>query len=285
MSFSMVTASTNNAVRTPPRAVASPPENVTADFAMTQVVTLGQPYNTPKAANIRAFCAARLLNNDNQRLFLFRKETGNTWTNIALDSTPSVPKLTAPPAEIARKLSTILVSCPDVNQVIMRGPDGERVTAEDVSNMQFTPLEEQAVAPPVEEVAAPPADTNAMMRQIKDVDTKVDDLAFMLKADMVELKASLDAKFDWVVKELDRKLTHIIDVLYKTVEHPPPVASDVETVEQPDASEVLTQTVEKPVPSEGAGSSSTSSAHIEVVNESELGEDATVGRRKHRKRV
>ena len=219
MAFSMVTGSSNNSQRTPPRALASPPENVTADFALTQVVTLGQPYNTPKAANIRAFVAARLLNNDNQRLFLFRKETGNTWTNIALDSTPAAPKLTAPPAEIGRKLETILASCPDVNQVIMRGPDGQSVSAEDVSNIQFTPLDEQAVSEPAAEVVTP-SDNNALMRQMKEMDTKVDDLAFMLKADHVEFKAALESKLDHVIAEVDRKLTHIVDVLNDTVERP-----------------------------------------------------------------
>ena len=242
MAFSMVSASSNNSQRTPPRTVASPPENVSADFSMTQVVTLHKPYNTPKSGNIRAFCAARLLNVDNQRLFLFRKETGNTWTNIALDSTPAVPKLTAPPAEIARKLENILASCPDVNQVILRGPDGQVVSAEDVSNIEFTPLTEQAVAESPAEVATV-SDNNAVMTQVKNLDAKVDDLSFMLKADYLELKTGLIKQIVELSATIDRKLTHIIDVVGDTVEQPSEAGpsgatKDVEVVENVEIVEV-----------------------------------------------
>ena len=72
-------------------------EEVRAIFYPSRVVTLMMPYQTPRAANIRAFCAARLLNENNQRLFIFRSNVPQNmfWTNVALASTPANPVLTA----------------------------------------------------------------------------------------------------------------------------------------------------------------------------------------------
>ena len=45
----------------------SPPENVTAHIHSNGIVVANFPYNTPRASSIRAFVAARLLNENNQR--------------------------------------------------------------------------------------------------------------------------------------------------------------------------------------------------------------------------
>ena len=129
MSFAMVSSSPSRPSQQAKPTVATPPEDVSAKFALSRVVTLEVPFNTPKAAAIRAFVSARLLTEDNRRLFIFRRETGNTWTNIALDSTPAEPKITGEPAEIARKLESILAMCPDVNRVLLYDPDGNVVNA------------------------------------------------------------------------------------------------------------------------------------------------------------
>ena len=114
----------------PTVALTSPRENVTAVFQLSQIVILRVPYGTPRSGAIRAFIAARLLNENNQRLFIFRRDTGNSWTTIALDATPSEPKLTAPPAEIARKLTTILTTCADVGTVTLFDESNNVLTAE-----------------------------------------------------------------------------------------------------------------------------------------------------------
>ena len=83
------------------------------------------PSGIRRAAAIRAFVAARVLNEQNQRLFLFRRDTNNSWTTIAPDSSPSAPKLTADPAEVARVLvSPALLA---LSSLLLRGP-GDRPT-------------------------------------------------------------------------------------------------------------------------------------------------------------
>ena len=87
------------------------PENISAVVHLNGIVVAVLPFGTPRAAAIRAFFAARMLNDQNQRLFVFRKETNNSWTTIALESTPANPQLTAPPHYVALKLETTAASC------------------------------------------------------------------------------------------------------------------------------------------------------------------------------
>ena len=66
---------------TPPRAgaqpLATPTENVELIVCANGICIAMIPYGTPKAASIRAFLAARMVNDANQRLFVWRRETNN----------------------------------------------------------------------------------------------------------------------------------------------------------------------------------------------------------------
>ena len=94
------------------QALATPQENATLQVFNNGICNALIPYGTPKAGSIRAYMAARMLNDANQRLFIFRKETNNAWTTIASDSTASLPKLTAPPSYVVSKWSTTMTACP-----------------------------------------------------------------------------------------------------------------------------------------------------------------------------
>ena len=80
----------------------SPKENVTAIVQINQVVRLNIPFATPRSAAIRAYINALLLNESNQRLFVFRP--GLLWTTIALEATATNPVLTAAPYFVCEKI-------------------------------------------------------------------------------------------------------------------------------------------------------------------------------------
>ena len=79
INFGMTSAGRSTAA-TPPRAgvqpLASPKENVSLVInSSTGICIANIPYGTPKAGSIRAYLAARMVNDANQRLFLWRRET------------------------------------------------------------------------------------------------------------------------------------------------------------------------------------------------------------------
>lgn len=183
-------------------ALPTPRENVSATVYRSRVVGVALPFQTPRAATIRSYMQSRLLNDQNQRLFVWRRETNNLWTNIALNSTPANPVLTAEPAECARKLTTVLTQCPDVLRVILLNEDGNEITAEDVSNMEFTPLDQQAVAQPA--AGADDEITVAALAQlVRDVFSKVEEVAAAQKLDMVQLNEKVDTKVGYVIDVLE----------------------------------------------------------------------------------
>ena len=82
INFGMTTAGGRASAATPPRAgvqpLASPKENVELVInSSTGICTANIPYGTPKAGPIRAYMSARMLNDNNQRPFVWRRETMN----------------------------------------------------------------------------------------------------------------------------------------------------------------------------------------------------------------
>ena len=210
MNFFAAAAGRNNAQALPagrpnaPPAQVSPREAVSAMFHLSRVVVLNIPFQTPRAAAIRQFVTSRLLNNDNQRLFIFRSSTGNTWTTVALTSTSDNPQLTAQPDEVARKVSTILPQSPDVSTVTLLNEAGQQITAEDVNNLAFVELADQAVVPVETAGNANQEITVAQLHQLsRDVYTKVEEVAQDVKRDFLELNTKLDAKLGYIIDVLE----------------------------------------------------------------------------------
>ena len=191
--------------RTNATALPTPRENVSATFYGNRVVAMALPFQTPRAAPVRSFCSARLLNANNQRLFVWRRETNNMWTNIALNSTPANPVLTAEPDEIARKLTTILSQCPDVASVNLLNEAGNTITAEDVSNMEFTPLEESATADAAGSTASDQDTVSSLAQLMRDVYSKCEDVAIAQKRDIVQFKEEVNMKLNYIIDVIEGK--------------------------------------------------------------------------------
>ena len=206
LSFANVAASNAGAARNvaPPRAtVTSPPEEVSAEFSLEQVVTLNIPFGTAHAAGIRNVVSSRLLNEKNARVFVFRSQPVS-WSNIALDSTATAPKITCPPAEIASKLMTILGACASVSKVVLFGPGKVVMTPDEIAQLPFHSLEELAV--PASAVVVPnhlPADANCFVREIKDLEDKFEKHFCMVKTDLVQLKTSMEEKLSYIIDLLE----------------------------------------------------------------------------------
>ena len=82
INFGMTTAGGRASAATPPRAgvqpLASPKENVVLVINTSTGICIAKiPYGTPKSGPIRAYLSARMLNDNNERLFVFRRETMN----------------------------------------------------------------------------------------------------------------------------------------------------------------------------------------------------------------
>jgi hypothetical protein len=181
-------------------AMATPREPCSFTFHRSRVVVATIPYNTARAAAIRTFMAARILNDANQRVFVFRGATG--WTSVAANSTPEVPAVTCDPAEIARKVTSILTQCPDVSTVTLTNESGQQITAEDVSNMNFDALEDHAAASAgnaTEDV------TVAQLQQLmRDNYSKLEEIAQDQKRDVIQLKSDLESKLGYIIDVLEK---------------------------------------------------------------------------------
>ena len=88
--------------------VSAPLERIRAIVSKKGIVGVAVPFQTPRANAVRQFIHARLLNRHNQKIFLWRAVMNNMWTNIALNSTPERPELTATPVECCIALMTAL---------------------------------------------------------------------------------------------------------------------------------------------------------------------------------
>ena len=75
----------------------TPLERIRVLVSKKGIIGVQVPFQTPRAQSVRQFMHARLLNESNQKMFIWRREPNNLWTNISLHSTPESPELTAPP--------------------------------------------------------------------------------------------------------------------------------------------------------------------------------------------
>lgn len=189
----------------PPVAVTAPRESVTAIFHVNKIVLVELPYMTPRSGPIRSFCQVRLLNEQNERLLVFRPNMNNSWTNIHLQSTAAAPRLTAQPDEMARKLCNVLTQCPDVSNVILKNEAGETLTMEQAIELPYQNLEDNAVNQAVEE-EVPDVSVTQLAQLVRDVFERV-----------VENEQAVERKLVQVKTELTAQLTYIIDVLDKNV--------------------------------------------------------------------
>jgi hypothetical protein len=194
----------------------TPPEIIRAVIATSQIVAVHLPFQTPRAAAVRQFMHARVLNKNNQKMFYWRRETNNLWTNIALDSRPDAPKLTATPVEAAIALTTVLTQCPDVGNVQLftdsEPPFTNEITLEDVKAMVFDPI-----GPSPNDASGPlpplPAITNdAMLEKVNDLGRKVDELAIVTKRDIVQFQTNVDQKLGYIIDKLDGKTRNVYDL-------------------------------------------------------------------------
>ena len=84
------------------KAPMTPAEDLLVVVDASQVVKVLLPFNTARAPAIRQFAQAYLVDDNNRRVLIFRKEMegGPAWTNIALEATAQEPRLTMPPYEL-----------------------------------------------------------------------------------------------------------------------------------------------------------------------------------------
>jgi hypothetical protein len=171
----------------------APPERVTLIVDKSQVVTALIPYQTKQANAIRAHMHQSVLH-DGQRIFIFRQVNG--WTNISLESTESVPKLTCDPITTLITAWREFSTCPSVSDVVIKWKGtNEELGYDDIAGMdgQFDPLPE---ATETTATADDKTDADVLYDAIQAVDKKID--------------------------ALDAKLVHLISVgerTYSLIEH------------------------------------------------------------------
>ena len=104
----------------------TPAEDLLVVVDASQVVKVLLPFNTARAPAIRQFAQAYLVDDNNRRVLIFRKEMegGPAWTNIALEATAQEPRLTMPPYELCVLVDAKMSMCPDVARVIFKSTGG-----------------------------------------------------------------------------------------------------------------------------------------------------------------
>ena len=173
----------------------APPEAVRLDVLQNQIVVAVIPHNTAKAAPIRTWMHQNVIHpNDRHRLFIFRTSTNNSWTTIALDSTPAEPKLTAEPAVVVTVARAEFNRCPHVSTVSCRDWMGNEITEADIPNLQFNPLMPAAAPEPVApEPVITAMDINAQLTSFR---TDQDDKWLANNREGVQREARIIARFD-----------------------------------------------------------------------------------------
>lgn len=114
---------------------ATPAEDLIVVVDASRVVKVLLPFNTARAPAIRQFAQSYLVDDQNRRVLIFRKdmEGGPAWTNIALDATAYEPKLTMAPYELCVLVETKMAMCPDIARVIFRSVSGTVITLADIN--------------------------------------------------------------------------------------------------------------------------------------------------------
>ena len=152
-----------------------PPEDVTLVIDKSQVITAIIPFQTKQAAAIRAHMHQNIIDNG-QKIFLYRGVNG--WTNIALDSSESAPKLTCDPITTLKIAHREFNACTSVNNVIMKWKITDQVvTEEELDGMEsaFEPLPD-AATDPNEPHGNEKTDAEVLAETLDQLERKVDSL-------------------------------------------------------------------------------------------------------------
>ena len=165
-----------------------PPEDVTLVIDKSQVITAIIPFQTKQAAAIRTHMHQNILDNGG-KIFLYRSVNG--WTNIALDSTESAPKLTSDPITTLKTALREFNACTAVDQVIMKWKVTDKVVAEE----ELDGME-------------------SMFDALPDSTADTDEPHTGDKTDAEMLSDTLD-QLDRKVDSLDLKIGHVISMLEK----------------------------------------------------------------------
>lgn len=161
-----------------------PPEQVELQVCLTQKVQSHIPYMTPRAGAIRAAMNANITTPEGNRIFMFRKDD-NSWTNVAIDSTPHQPKITCDPIYAVEKAYNVFSRLSDVSNVKITDDAGKTITLADVKQLPFRSLEDVATDVPPDdddddELASAIVDLKQAQGELKDrvniLDTRVDHL-------------------------------------------------------------------------------------------------------------
>jgi hypothetical protein len=147
------------------------PETVTLIADKSQVITAMIPYQTKQANTIRSHMHQTVLH-EGQRIFIFRQVNG--WTNISLESTENVPKLTCDPITTLITAYREFSTCPAVGNVVIKWKGSDEVLGyDDIAGMdgQFDPLPE---ASDDAETDRHQTDADVLYAAIESIDKKVD---------------------------------------------------------------------------------------------------------------
>ena len=174
---------------------ATPAEDLLVVVDASQVVRVLLPFNTARAPAIRQYAQSYLVDENNRRVLIFRKDMdgGPAWTNIALDATAYEPKLTMAPYELCVLVETKMSMCPDVARVLFKSTGGAVITLSDIERIEFLPLTGVAPEPVAETVTT-----------AEDVVNAVDTVRGVVLSEMATMEA-----------RLENKLTHVIAVVEK----------------------------------------------------------------------
>ena len=196
-----------------PHQAATPLERIRATVSTRGIVAVGVPFQTPRAQAVRQFMHARLLNKDNQKMFIWRAQTNNLWTNIHLNSTPEAPLLTAPPVECATSLTTILTQCPDVSEVNLYDEQNNLLSLDDVRGMEFDDLTTPSRTEP--DMPLPPLPTpsnEAVVERLRQMENKVDVVGIDIKKAVVQFQADVEQKLGYIIDKLNGNTRLVYDM-------------------------------------------------------------------------
>ena len=212
--------------------IASPRETVHAQVLTNKIVGVELPYGTPRASNIRQFTQSRILTPLGVRALVWRRETNNKWTNIALSSTPENPVLTMEPVELCQLLTTVMPTSPDVAAVVLHDANNAVITMDQVTQMQFQDISENVVPVPPAQVADEPTFAQ-VMQSVTDTYEKVEEVAAAHKSDVIQLKTSMEQKLNYIIDLLEGRARNV-DPARRLFDAGPDEEPSVEEVEERD---------------------------------------------------
>jgi len=161
-----------------------PAEPVELAAYRNQIVIATIPFGTNRAAKIRAWMHTHVMSPeaDGQKIFVFRQANG--WTNIALTSQPTAPKLTCSPKTAMQLAYEKFMACPDVCSVTLKY-EGTVITADNIEALEFDPLPEPQNGN--DEGGSSRTDADVIIEEIRTVSSKVDILGQKFDALLAKL--------------------------------------------------------------------------------------------------